>query len=93
MSTHIYKSELVRCFYSALGTSHGNGFNFLNEELLNLTPYHIYTYLSFKGFGASTPLESDKPTQGRPNSIEYAKKLFVFYAKLIDEMGSSKKLW
>ena len=77
MSTYIYKS--VRCFNLALGTSHWNGYNFSNEELLNLTPDHIYAYLSFKIFGTSTPIDSDKPTQDRSNSIEYAKKVILYF--------------
>ena len=79
MSTQIYKSELVRCFNLAFGTSHRNGYNFSNEELLHLTLDHIYAYLSFKVVGTSTPLESDKPTQGRSNSIECAKKAILYF--------------
>ena len=90
MSTNIYKSELGRCFNLAFSTSHENRYNFSNEELLNLNPDHIYAYLSFKVFGTSTPLESDKHTQGTPlesdkhtqgrlNSIEYTKKAILYF--------------
>ena len=79
MSTHIHKLELVRCFKLASGKSDGNRYIFSNEELLNLTPDHIYPYLSFKAFGTSTPLESNKPTQDRSNSIEYAKKVISYF--------------
>ena len=34
MSRYIYKSGLVRCFNLAFGTSHGNGYNFSNKQLL-----------------------------------------------------------
>ena len=76
-------------FILAFSISHGNGYNFSNKELLSLTPDHIYAYLSFKVFGTSTPLENDKPTQDRSNSIEYSKKKHsVIFAKSIDEMES-----
>ena len=34
-SRRIYKSELVGCFNLAFNTSYGNGYKFLNKELLN----------------------------------------------------------
>ena len=72
------KSELGRCFNLACSTNHGNECYFSNKELLNSTPDHIYAYMSFKVFGTITPLESDKSTQGRSNSIEYAKKAILY---------------
>ena len=64
----MYNSELVRCLNLAFGRSYGYTYNFSNKELLNLTPDHIYAYLSFKAFGSSVRLDGDQPKQGRSNA-------------------------
>ena len=79
MNNHTYKPKLVNTFNLAFGTSHGNSYNFSNEELFNLTPDHIYAYLANKAFETIQPLDTDKPTQGRSNSIEYAKKAILYF--------------
>ena len=79
MNSHTYKPQLVKCFNLTFGTSHGNSHNFSNEELFNLTPDHIYAYLANKAFGTTQSLDTDKPTQIRSNSIEYAKKRILYF--------------
>ena len=79
MSSHAYKPKFVKCFNLALGTSHGNFYNVSNEELFNLTPDHFYAYLANKAFGTTQPWDTDKSTQGRFNSLEYAKKRISYF--------------
>ena len=79
MSSHTYKPELVKCFNLSFGTSHDKHYNFSNEELFHLTPDHIYAYLAYKAFGTTQPSDTDKPTKGRSNSIEYAKKAISYF--------------
>ena len=79
MNSHVYKPELVKCFNLSFGASHGNSCDFSNSELFNLTPDHIYAYLPNKTLGIIQPSDTDKPTQGRSNSIEYSKKAILYF--------------
>ena len=69
--THTYKPKS--------DISQGNSYNFTNEELFNLTPDYIDTYLANKAIGTTQPLDTDEPSQGRSNSIEYAKKAILYF--------------
>ena len=75
-SIPLYKAELVICYNFSFGTVHDNSYNFSNDKLFQLTPEHIYGYLACKVFGTSSPSESNKLTEGRSSTIEYAKKQF-----------------
>ena len=79
MNSHTYKLKLVKCFNLVFGTSHSSFYNFSNEEFFNLTPDKIYAYLANKAFGTTQPLDTDKSTQDRSNSIEYAKKAISYF--------------
>ena len=47
--------------------------------MFNLTPDQIYAYLANKALGTTQPLDRNKPTQSKSNSIEYAKKAILYF--------------
>ena len=89
--TQIYKLELIKCFNLAFGTNHDASYNFSDGELFEFTPAHIYSCLALKVFGTTSPLATDKPTQGRSSTIEYSKKaISYFMLNKLSLMGLAK---
>ena len=78
-SIQTYKSELIKCYNLAFGTNYDTSYNFLNDELFELTPAHFYSYLSLKIFGTTSPLATEKATQGRSSIIEYSKRAILYF--------------
>ena len=47
---------------------------FSTEELLQLTPEHIYAYLAKKAYGKVDPTDTDNQTHGKSSSLKFHKK-------------------
>ena len=73
-----YRAILVACYNHALTTNHPKTYQFTNEELLQLKPLQIYTYLAKKVYGTPTPTDTDMPTHRRSNMIAFATSVLQF---------------
>ena len=74
-----YRPHLVRLWNFSHNTSYNKHHTFTQEELLTITPDQIYTFCAYKVYGTPNPTESDNPTKGRSNSIEFAKKAISYF--------------
>ena len=74
-----YRAILVACYNHAFNTNHPKSYQFTNDELLQLKPLAVYAYLAEKAYGTSTPTDADVPTNGRSNTIAFAKKAISFF--------------
>jgi hypothetical protein len=66
-----YRSSLNACMNYSFDTNHPKEYQFIQEELLELTPEHIYKYFAFKVYGIPDPTENSQPTLGRSTTLEY----------------------
>ena len=74
-----YKFELLKCYNYNFNTRYDISHDFSTEELFQLKDNHIYRFMAHKVYGKPDPDESDRPTEGRSASIEFAKKAISYF--------------
>ncbi len=74
-----YRSLLIACLNFTTNTTHEKNYIATQEELLALTPDHIYAYLANKAYGTPNPGIDARPTEGRSSTLEYGKKALSYF--------------
>ena len=74
-----YHHYVVDAMNTSFGTAHPKDHTFTDDELLALTPEHIYAYLATKAYGTPNPTDANNPTLLCSNTLQYMKKALSYY--------------
>jgi hypothetical protein len=61
------------------GVQYTNTHLFSDDDLLEITPEELVKYFCFKVYGVAEPTPEMRPTQGRSNTILFAKKAISYF--------------
>jgi hypothetical protein len=71
---------LVACLNFTNNTTHRKNYIATQEELLALTPDHVYAYyLANKAYGTPNPGIDARHMEGRSSTLEYGKKAISYF--------------
>ena len=74
-----YRPSLIQLMSFKDSTQYQRDRQFTNEELATITPEVIVRWMCLKVYGMPDPSPNDRPTEGRSNSLEFAKKANSFF--------------
>ena len=74
-----YRPSLIQLMSFKDSTQYQRDRQFTNEELATITPEVIVRWMCLKVYGMPDPSPNDRPTEGRSNSLEFAKKAISFF--------------
>ena len=74
-----YKFELLKCSNYNFNTRYDISNDISTEESFQLEDNNIYRFIAHKAFRKPDSNESNRPTEGRSASIEFAEKVIFYF--------------
>ena len=76
---HQYHPHLVKLMSWKDGQAYAKGHQFLDADILRITPDDIVRWFKLLAYGTSTPGPDDHPTQHRSSGLAFAKKAISYF--------------
>ena len=75
----VYRPYLIGLMRLKDGVDYPKDHQFSRQQLAAVTPDHVVAFFNLKVYGTAQPTEDANPTNGRSNSIAFAKKAISFF--------------